>query len=1005
MLDEPRGFKPIDQERLNQGAVPPKQVRKGALSGKTVAHQVVGDGSKVEQALESVPFLASGLAPESLVKKNVQVQSDLGKSKESYSNLFNLLDDQVKEGDEKGALKVFNTIVMNIKRDKFSFNVFSKLFGNKKNFELMIKNTRKNILSGTTFSNDIVKKSEVEDLFIIIDQMKSFGIRPDKGIEKLDVLILKLKLAESIQKQQIEEVEALHKEYQKLNFEEIWKQQQSLSRGHQEMEGWKDQLTEKINAISSLKMKVERLPSCDEQQDDEKIRLLQILDEIFNGLAVMQDTSESRLKQEISQQKAYLKNQDILPELQVNQAAESQSFLKRVDILQKCDFGGNEDVKNKIISFANRFLSLNPEAHTFRASQDVENKPFYLSEISELEQCIEVLEKYPPKPEEKFTIESFLQDLRIGLIEVKEAQSLCAQMDNKEITSLLNSMIVDGKLLLPKKGAGKIINQLSDFYWAYSPPFGIKIEMSSHLRRVMPDEEAFELKATLQKILTFQVYQKLSPDDLREVQSHTLERLNRTRAVNRAKWEGHPARVNIVGGGPGGLARGIVASTLGANWQVVEMREREKEGWVKVARKNVVKIDSVEAVQFLLFSGVIETLLLEDKISIKKGLDGSNYVMASIGSIEEAMTKALKSMEDEGGGMVSAQAVDIRTGLNDEEHLITEVIVKGEDQPDRAESDVVVLADGAGGIASKIFGDTREALSNQTMMFAVNLENCQPGKKGEKYFYTPPPGQIKFDKVAIHGMLGSNAYATLLVSTKSAREIRAKQRELSKIGDPIERKEAEDVLNQWFLDSATSYMEWLGYKTLNPSKESLAKPFNVTIAKADKPSKVEGDALILRAGDAYATPDPLGSIGLATAIATALQFSDILTSKLHGKTVLSISEEHNYASGKTYDNLVIESFSARERNDLFERTPLARLRQFIKRRGMNHEMANGLTMAFQKHQSRGTLAEEDIGWLTKAQQYLEGLDLAEDNLAQYHSGEGGEKSLQDAIEEILSMRS
>lgn len=557
----------------------------------------------------------------------------------------------------------------------------------------------------------------------------------------------------------------------------------------------------------------------------------------------------------------------------------------------------------RALSFVHRFLSLHESSHL------PQQKPFTKKEIEELDALIARL-----KPTEQL-----YHELAAGRQAITDAQAVCTELLQKVQLAKAAQAIPDLMAKIQRKPRNDLkemdiitLKRLADLYWGFNPPFGISISIDDYAK----------IQSGLESLFSLDTFLKLTPGERTELHKGAIDRIKRMRQ----KQESPSPRVTIVGGGPGGLTRGLVAAASGAKWELIEKRERTE------GRKNVVKIDDAQVFKLLLYFGAADPLASSFKT---QGL-GGNVLNCSIGNLEAALVQSLSELTDANGKITTAQAVDVHSGVSESGQLTTEVLIKGEEKG--IKSDLVVFADGAKSVGSKIIGSERETYSTPTTMFAISIENCKQIGKPSKEPYVPLEGGIEFDHTLFSGSAGKSGYATVAVKG----EVNCSKEE--------------------YQQNAAHFMKWLGFQG---GDVTLARPFRVEIGKAAQAAAVtKGDALILSSGDAYATPDPAAAIGCSLAIRSAILFADALRSWKGNKDHALIREEQNYAMDMVYNELVRASFKERQTYTAQDtKAVIAVLRQAEREGKMPKEMVAGLNLAFQKQAVGAALTEEDIRWL------------------------------------------
>ncbi len=532
-----------------------------------------------------------------------------------------------------------------------------------------------------------------------------------------------------------------------------------------------DKARELLNDIGRACLTLEKIPE-GTLTGEEKKEYLDKAKTVQNGLRVMLDEHERKMIENISRQKKLLFD-NVEAQKTTAVPSSTQTVIDRRAILDQCQLdkeNNDKSINAAVFNFENRFMSLAGMNGVWK-TESPEQQPFTLDDIEQLKQCIEKLEQYEPSEEEKPVIDAYLGNLKTGLKQVEEALENCRnKLSNLTPEELA---LVSDELLQNKNSpdyASKF-NGIADIYWTCYPPFGIKISFSS----LFPNNEsARRCDANFKEIFTLKTFKDISAQSLKEIHEHNINRLKQLRGQNQEKWKGNAPNITVIGGGPGGLTRGIVAGVLGTNWQVVEKRDRTKEGWSAKARKNVVKISGDESIQLLMFTGAVDSMIINQKAHLE-----SRFIGMTIGSLEEALDESIKAVSDNHGKFVNAKATGIVTGyVEDETHkktIVTTVNVEGREQLPTRTADIIAIAAGgigeksAGGIGigEKVFGDKREDFSTETMMFAVNLSNCEELENENKYSndYKPEnPDDIEFTHRLYGGTIGTTGYATIAVS-------------------------------------------------------------------------------------------------------------------------------------------------------------------------------------------------------------------------------------------------
>ncbi len=683
---------------------------------------------------------------------------------------------------------------------------------------------------------------------------------------------------------------------------------ETVIESHADFLAFADEVIKQINQVSDLSERICRLVAGVDIPEEEKQSFLIRIKEVRKGLIEIEKKIEQNLKREASEETT-------LPE--------SLAFLNIA----------------RAESFVYRFLSIS-------------QKSFTRAEIEELDRLIAQLKESPKDRR----VEQILKELESGRKAIDEALERRALLLKRFDLPALAGKIQPLLAKIQRKPRSDLnewdlltFNKIADLYWGFNSPFGIQISLKDYLEIRQEKPLMRNLQPGMAELISLNTYTRLSPNELKEVQRGAFQRLKRMRKESL----GGP-KVVIVGGGPGGLARGLLAASSGADWVLLEKRDRSIE------RKNVVKIEDGEAIELLLYFGAFESLLISESALVKEEQLADDSISLPIGCLEEALAASLAQLTDEGGRIERGEAVDLRTGEAEPGRLATEVIIKDK-EPKRA--DIIVFADGARSAMGKITLHEREPFSPQTMMFGINLKNCVKISRSRTP-YVPPDGGIQFDFLVISGKLGKSGYATVVVREDSANVIRSGQKAVKAIVDAEERKIAEKALEQWFQDCAVHYMNWLGFKG---GEAVLARPFNVVISKATEAAVTQGNALILSSGDAYATPDPAASLGCAMAIKSTKQFFACLHSWREGKAHALIRDEQNLAMETIYEPFIAASLSERGRYAGKDTgTALAVLRNAEHKGLLSKEMVSGLVLAFEKHSVGAAYTREDIAWLQEA---------------------------------------
>jgi hypothetical protein len=386
-------------------------------------------------------------------------------------------------------------------------------------------------------------------------------------------------------------------------------------------------------------------------------------------------------------------------------------------------------------------------------------------------------------------------------------------------------------------------------------------------------------------------------------------------------------QVNIIGGGPGGLTRALVAGIKGENATVIEKRS-------DYARQNVVKIHETPITQFF---GIHDRLLFNNKI------DDLHSNSVSIMDLEEALVEIGCEIYGDDTFKMQGEVVDILPGKANQMGCIVKT---GKESTVWLPGDLFVDATGARADIAKILHVDSTLLGTQQTMVAVVLKKENQDKvatDGKKFDQAVSLSTPDYNYALIQPKIELQHKLTALTEQKSliiAAEANLKghlknfqssaspelfRKSVEECLSAKERKKLDAVTTDQKTQDATrdtslvelaetrlkdlvkqkvkvekqSYKllrsivkEQQGKKIAQDTIENLAS-FSIMLSQRNTPSVLFGNSLIMFAGDALVTPDPKSAAGANHAIQGSASFALALDGK---KKKLPLTQLQHYFS-------------------------------------------------------------------------------------------------------------
>lgn len=346
----------------------------------------------------------------------------------------------------------------------------------------------------------------------------------------------------------------------------------------------------------------------------------------------------------------------------------------------------------------------------------------------------------------------------------------------------------------------------------------------------------------------------------------------------------HPAKVLIVGAGPGGLMRGIVTLLKGGEVVILEKRARY------ASRKNVVKIHYLPLLDYL---GIAMFLLQEGKIDPIK----TKFLRVVLGDLQRALQSVFSFL------CPMKKAIQTATPLIDIEDKGEKIVWKAEHRGvvKWFEADYVVDASGANSVIATLLGNEGKILSKKNVMVGAFLTGIKRDfKLPEKYVQS----SVAIKQLVLKTPRQCCLLVLPLCSYQQEIEMLNKQiQSLLKQGNPA----AVAIVR----GKRTRLIKKIAVQAINETigcDEALKKidhvwTFDVSL-QMRHPGTVLKGCFIQQSGDAVALSDPLAAMGCTTALKGATIFSGTLD----GNGI----DEFVYATNLQSRYLLMRSFRSRE---------------------------------------------------------------------------------------------
>jgi hypothetical protein len=442
-------------------------------------------------------------------------------------------------------------------------------------------------------------------------------------------------------------------------------------------------------------------------------------------------------------------------------------------------------------------------------------------------------------------------------------------------------------------------------------------------------------------------------DEVIQIKTRYLQELR-----TKNQESGKAISIGIMGAGPGGWTRALVAGIKGAQVQVIENR-------TEYTRDRVIKVNQLEQ---LLLLGVTERL-------IKKGqLDpDADIIRVPIYALEQTLEEIATELFGTKEVKVEGKVID---GLPGGPQGKGAYLYKLPDQTAAlGHADLIVDATGAKAQVASSLLVGKTILSEPQMMFSVLL------KKGAVSDVTKP---ANFQEVA-HFSTPNEEYLFIQLSSQGQAELKAAQLQVLDMQEEIKRlkNEGKAISEQRVkLQDAEAHLEELMTNALGElgisvddiildrfGKKSLSA-FSASIEERKSPCHIVGNSLVMQSGDALATPDPKAALGATHALLGATLFSKALDDLLQKVPLNQIHRTFSLGAMNQARALETESFGAR--GSIASATLAFHLRELVARKVLTSEESRLLESLDAKARHGIAFTAQELAFLVELEPRLEG---------------------------------
>lgn len=718
-----------------------------------------------------------------------------------------------------------------------------------------------------------------------------------------------------------------------------------------------EQLTKQKLALDDLKDLVTKFSRSDDLRDINANELndLNTLVELFDSMD-MEDASPE-LKQLASLVKDMKQEVDTAFERGMDHLSGLKMEGKTMKMLQ--DIGKQKELNQQMKQLSDDIRSINTNIEKLESSDTPD------AHRSNIEQ------KLP-----KDTLETLKSEF--GETEQYDAKLIEAAKEHvSNLDSEMQEVLKALDKLEPKTNEEKIewFSQSNELMSAFSDPFephiGIEGFCNSVLAALDGEESAFseqiEKMGTTEKselrekvellknassqikdMTTGQQYKAMRNDP--ELRPKMIEAKNtflkNKRAQNKVS-NNKSVSVNIIGGGPGGMIRSLIAGVKGHKGMVIEMRE-------DYTRDNMVKLSETPTMKYF---GVRERL-------VEKGLinKDSSSIEVKLKDLEDTLDEIAQEIYGDDDYRVTGQVIDVLPGSDGKANCL---VKKGKRRGPK--KDVVMSADlhvdstGARADMGKMLEVGTQKLANSQMMVALVMkkESSSKGSSTGTEFSASIPlstpdqnysliqpsveNQTKLRELNeqrsqlwseitslntnigkvqnssfpelyrgnIEGRLPENTLKQLKNDYGGTKQYDAKLIEAAKkhiTGLESKKKEVEGKTETILYTIASEQQG----KTITKSDVKQIAPFNIELHQRDQPSVVYGKSVMMYSGDSLATPDPKSGAGAGHALAGGTLFSKVLDDQDNGRTPDQIRTRFNHGSELQTKQVTGQGISSRK---------------------------------------------------------------------------------------------
>lgn len=505
------------------------------------------------------------------------------------------------------------------------------------------------------------------------------------------------------------------------------------------------------------------------------------------------------------------------------------------------------------------------------------------------------------------------------------------------------------------------IRQCHDIYWSFHDPFESQIGMEgfcqSFLEALQGKESPFltlvqEMGNTSKNALKEKVellnkalkeiqsrgagqkYTEFGKQQPQEAQAIKQQFLRNKRLENLGRIP-YPLKINIIGGGPGGLMRALVASVKGHECRLIEMREH-------YSRDNMVKIKDTPLLNYF---GIRDKLIAAGKINP----DSEGNFAVKLKDLETILNGIAIDLHGDESFRLQGQAVDIVPGKDGKVNCLVKEGARDAPKKDLVlEADLHIDSTGARADVGKMLGIRTDQRGGAEVMVAAVFKKDQ--------FKQIKQNPALNDQLPFVVPLSTPEYDYVLIQTN--KELQTELKELNHQKDELVKQEKKlkaslqsfktssmpelyrgnieaslssttvkrlqkrygtgEEYDKKLIENGQSQLKKLETKRLKIqgkidkalylilSKQQNQKvtkdqvqsvaSFNVELHQRLKPSTVYGASLVMFSGDSLATPDPKSGVGANHAIGGSAIFAKTLDDRLNGVSPEQTSARFNYAS-------------------------------------------------------------------------------------------------------------